>query len=92
MVNERASIGEGGRKLLPFVCILSLSRPRLDDPSPTVALLAAQSSDQSGGECHLMKSSKTHPGFAACYIKKSFFRKLNLTALQQVRKTVLNLP
>jgi hypothetical protein len=50
-------------------------------------LFAAQSSDQSGGECHLIKSSRTHPGFAAyLFIKEVLIRKLNLTALQQVRR------
>ena len=55
--------------VITFCLHLSLNRPRLDEPSPTVVLFAAQSSDQSSGECHLTKSSRTHPGFAAYHGK-----------------------
>lgn len=53
----------------PSFRIRLLSRPLLDDESSASAATFAspsESSVQSGGECHLTKFSRTHPGFAAC--------------------------
>jgi hypothetical protein len=54
---------------IPSFCIRRLSWPLADNDSPlsktSLSSIPASLSVQSGGECHLTKSSKIHPGFAA---------------------------